>query len=94
LVCQAEDRCNDGSRGDGSRTCSSHSPCFDTQDADIFRDAAHGGSNNNASVLAEPAPYGNYVVETRVHLNVPPEDCCFNYRQAGLLIYGDDDNFI
>jgi arabinan endo-1,5-alpha-L-arabinosidase len=33
-------------------------------------------------------------VETRVKLNVPPEGCCFNYVQAGLVIYGDDDNFI
>ena len=34
------------------------------------------------------------MVETKVHLNVPPEGCCFNYVQAGLVIYGDDDNFI
>src|SRR5262249_50111559 len=46
------------------------------------------------SVLTEPAPTGNYVVETRVELNLPAEDCCFNYVQAGLVIYGDDDNFI
>ncbi len=61
---------------------------FDTQDADLFE------NSNNASVLTEPAPSGDYVVETRVQLNVPPEDCCFNYRQAGLVIYGNDDNFI
>src|SRR5262249_3916179 len=60
---------------------------FDTQAADLYVDS------NNASVLTEPAPNGNYVVETRVRLNLPAEDCCFNYVQAGLVIYGDDDNF-
>ncbi len=61
---------------------------FDTQAADLYVDS------NNASVLTEAAPNGNYVVETKVHLNVPDEGCCFNYVQAGLVIYGDDNNFI
>jgi arabinan endo-1,5-alpha-L-arabinosidase len=61
---------------------------FDTQATDLFVDS------NNASVLTEPAPNGNYVVETKLQLNLPPEGCCFNYVQAGLVIYGDDDNFI
>lgn len=61
---------------------------FDTQAADLFE------GSNNASVLVENTPVGNYVVETRVLLNVPPEGCCFNYTQAGLVIYGDDDNFV
>jgi arabinan endo-1,5-alpha-L-arabinosidase len=61
---------------------------FDTQDADLFE------GSNNASVLTEPAPGGNYMVETKVRVDLPPEGCCFNYRQAGVVIYGDDDNFI
>ena len=61
---------------------------FNTQNADLYVDS------NNASVLTEPTPAGDYVVETKVHLNVPPEGCCYNYVQAGLVIYGDDDNFI
>ncbi|HJQ13873.1 MAG TPA: family 43 glycosylhydrolase [Anaerolineales bacterium] len=61
---------------------------FDTQAADLFVDS------NNASVLLESAPQGNYVVETRLRLNLPAEGCCFNYVQAGLVIYADDDNFI
>jgi arabinan endo-1,5-alpha-L-arabinosidase len=61
---------------------------FDTQNADLFEDS------NNASVLTEPAPSGDYVVETRIHMNVPPEGCCFNYTQGGLVLYGDDNNFI
>jgi arabinan endo-1,5-alpha-L-arabinosidase len=61
---------------------------FDTQAADIW------GNSNNASVLTEPAPNGNYAVETRVKLNLPAEGCCYNSVQAGLVIYGDDDNYI
>jgi arabinan endo-1,5-alpha-L-arabinosidase len=61
---------------------------FDTQAADLFVDS------NNASVLTEAAPPGNYVVETKVDLNLPSEGCCFNYVQAGLLIYKDDDNYV
>ena len=61
---------------------------WDTQAADLFE------SNNSASVLTHPAPNGNYVVETRLKLNVPPEGCCFNYVQAGLVIYGNDDNYV
>jgi arabinan endo-1,5-alpha-L-arabinosidase len=61
---------------------------FDTQSADLYVDS------NNASVLLEAAPKTDYVVETRVKLNLPPDGCCHNYVQAGLVIYGDDDNFI
>ena len=61
---------------------------FDTQAADLYVDS------DNASVLLLPAPEKNYVVETKVRLTLPPEGCCFNYVQAGLVIYGDDDNFI
>jgi arabinan endo-1,5-alpha-L-arabinosidase len=61
---------------------------FDTQNADLFEDS------NNASVLTESAPDGSYIVETKVRLNVPAEGCCFNYVQAGLVIYGNDNNSI
>ncbi|MEO7913543.1 MAG: family 43 glycosylhydrolase, partial [Roseiflexaceae bacterium] len=61
---------------------------FDTQAADLFE------GSNNASVLLENAPAGNYAVETKFKLNLPPEGCCSNFVQAGLVIYGDDDNFI
>jgi arabinan endo-1,5-alpha-L-arabinosidase len=61
---------------------------FDTQAADLFE------SSNNASVLTRPAPSDNYLVEVRVRLNLPPEGCCFNYVQAGLVVYGDDDNYL
>lgn len=61
---------------------------FDTQAADLFEDS------DSASILSEAAPKGNYIVETRVRLNVPAEGCCFNYVQAGLVIYNDDDNYV
>jgi len=61
---------------------------FDTQAGDLYVDS------NDASVLTEPTPAGNYVVETRLKLNVPNDKQTYNYVQAGLVIYGDDDNFI
>jgi arabinan endo-1,5-alpha-L-arabinosidase len=61
---------------------------FDTQAGDLFQDS------NSASVLVDGAPKGDYVVETRVRLNVPPEGCCFNFTQAGVVVYDNDDNFV
>lgn len=61
---------------------------FATQAADLHQDS------NDASVLLVPAPKHDYIVETRVKLDLPAEGCCYNYVQAGLVIYGDDDNFI
>jgi arabinan endo-1,5-alpha-L-arabinosidase len=60
----------------------------DTQAADLFE------GSNTASILVEDAPDGPYVVETKLRLSVPPEGCCFNYTQAGLVVYGDDDNYV
>jgi arabinan endo-1,5-alpha-L-arabinosidase len=61
---------------------------FDTQAGDLFVDS------NTASVLTEPAPKGSYVVQTRVALDVPASGCCFNFVQAGLVVYGGDDAFV
>lgn len=61
---------------------------FDTQEADLFE------SRNDAAVLTGPAPSGQYIVELRVRLDLPPEGCCYNYRQAGLVIYEGDDNYV
>ena len=61
---------------------------FDTQDKDLYQ------QSNNASVLTRPTPAGEYVVETRVKLTVPAEGCCFNFRQAGLVIYANDDEYV
>ncbi|WP_322919248.1 family 43 glycosylhydrolase [Nocardioides renjunii] len=71
---------------------------FDVQDADLYVDS------NTASVLTRPAPPGDYVVETKVAFDVPPEGCppeagadgldCYNFVQAGLVVYGSDDAFL
>ena len=61
---------------------------MDTQAADLFVDS------NNASVLLRDLPEGNWLAETRVKLNLPAEGCCFNYVQAGMVVYDDDDNFL
>ncbi|HEX5013874.1 MAG TPA: family 43 glycosylhydrolase [Candidatus Limnocylindrales bacterium] len=72
----------------GSYSVSGGALHMETQDADLFVDS------NNASVLTRPAPDGNYVVETKVRLSVPAEGCCWNYVQAGLVLYENDDSFI
>lgn len=73
---------------DGSYGLEDNGFRFNTQAADLHVDS------NNASVLTQPAPAGDYVVETKVKLNLPDEGCCFNYVQAGLVAYGDDNNFV
>jgi len=72
----------------GTYTVANGALAWDTQAADLFQD------NNSASVLSRPAPEGDYLVETKVTLNLPPEGCCQNYVQAGVAIYGDDDHYI
>jgi arabinan endo-1,5-alpha-L-arabinosidase len=59
---------------------------FPTQAGDL--------ADHTASILTEPAPVGDYAVEARVRLDLPPEGCCQDFVQAGLVIYGDDDNYI
>ncbi|MEP6937253.1 MAG: arabinan endo-1,5-alpha-L-arabinosidase, partial [Chthoniobacterales bacterium] len=52
------------------------------------------GDHNDASVLTEPAPVSDYVVETKLHFPLPADSSNHNYVQAGLVIYGDDNNYI
>jgi arabinan endo-1,5-alpha-L-arabinosidase len=62
---------------------------FELQAADLFED------NNSASILVQDAPDGEYVVETKVRIEgLPPEGCCFNYAQAGLVIHATDDAYV
>lgn len=62
---------------------------FATQAADLNQDV------NTASVLTERAPRRrDYVVQTKVRLDVPASGCCFNFVQAGLVVYGSDDSFV
>ena len=47
-----------------------------------------------ASVLTESAPRGDYSVETKVKVTYPQSGCCQNYVQGGLVVYGDDGNYV
>lgn len=47
-----------------------------------------------SSVLTEPAPSGDYVVEAKVSMSVPASGCCQNYVQGGLMIYGGDSHYV
>ena len=62
---------------------------YEVEHTDLYVDS------NTASVLVRDAPSGDYVVETKVRLEgLPDEGCCFNYAQAGLVVYEDEDNFV
>jgi arabinan endo-1,5-alpha-L-arabinosidase len=62
---------------------------WQTQPGDL-----HPPATPLASVLTEPAPSGDYVLETKVAVNTPTSGCCQNYVQGGLVIYGDDGKYI
>jgi hypothetical protein len=47
------------------------------------------GQNNARNLLLRPAPAGDFVITTK--LDFTPAD---NYRQAMLLVYADDDNYV
>lgn len=45
-------------------------------------------------MIAEPAPAGDYMVETKLDFNLPTSGKGTDFAQAGLLIYGDENNFV
>lgn len=61
---------------------------FVVQNADLYKD------RNDAAVLVEPAPSVDYLVETKLYLPIPGDFTNHNYAQAGIVIYGDDNNYI
>ena len=61
---------------------------FNTQAVDLYK------NSDNAPILWEQAPTRDYLVEAKLKLNLPPEGCCFNYVQAGLVLHSDDDNYV
>jgi len=61
---------------------------FTVQNADLFKD------RNDASVLIEPVPASDYLVEARVYLPIAGDFTNHNYAQAGIVIYRDDNNYI
>jgi len=54
-----------------------------TQVKDLFR------SSNNAPVLLQSAPYGDFELTTRIVMMATS-----NCQQGGLIAYGDDDNYV
>jgi arabinan endo-1,5-alpha-L-arabinosidase len=52
------------------------------------------GGMANVPLLAESAPSGDYMVETKVDFNLPASGVGPDFAQAGLLLYGDDQNFV
>jgi len=53
------------------------------------------GYPQGVSILGEPTPAGDYLVETKVTTSVPFDNsCCYNFAQAALFIYGNDQNSI
>jgi arabinan endo-1,5-alpha-L-arabinosidase len=61
---------------------------MDTQDGQL------SGTDPQASALLQPAPSGDYVVETSVRLDVPAAGCCYDSVQAGLVVHAADDRFL
>ena len=61
---------------------------FDTQPGGLSDD------NNTASVLTEPAPSGDYVMQTAVSLDVPVDSSTHDYVQAGLIVRDTDDRLV
>jgi arabinan endo-1,5-alpha-L-arabinosidase len=62
---------------------------FDVQQADLYVD-----DTPKPSVLLRGAPKRDFVVQAKVSLDVPPEGCCFNFAQAGLVLYRSDNSFV
>jgi PKD repeat protein len=72
-----------------------HEPAgYTVADGKLTLPAAHGdffatAPNNNPNIILQPAPSGPWTMTTRVTFD-PNE----NYEQAGLLVYGDDANYV
>ena len=62
---------------------------WQTQAADL-----HPPQTPLASVLTEPAPRGDWVLQTTVAVDTPATGDGVNYVQGGLIVYGDDGNYV
>ena len=60
---------------------------FPVQDADLFE------ATNTASLLVRDAPRGDFMVQVKFTLDVPPRGI-FNFEQAGVSLYDSDDSFV
>ncbi len=73
-------------REDPAATVSGGAFRWPTEPADLV------GPDNTASVLVRDAPAGDYVVETKLSIDLG-EDTVRNFEQAGLVVYANDDDF-
>lgn len=60
---------------------------FDTQNADLYE------TRHDASVLAEPAPNGDYMIEVKLATS-EPQNGIYNFVQGGVVIYKDDSSYV
>jgi arabinan endo-1,5-alpha-L-arabinosidase len=60
---------------------------FDTQPGALYV------GSNNVSILTEATPRGDYVVEVKLSTSVPLTGD-YSFVQGGILIYGDDNNYV
>jgi arabinan endo-1,5-alpha-L-arabinosidase len=61
---------------------------METQGTELHRDS------NTAPVLVHPAPPGDFVVETELRFDLPAEGCCWDFAQAGVVLYAGDDRYL
>lgn len=52
------------------------------------------GSMSSVPMLAETAPAGDYMIETRLNFNLPVSGAGPDFAQTGILLYKDDSNFV
>jgi arabinan endo-1,5-alpha-L-arabinosidase len=53
------------------------------------------GTPQQVSILGEPTPSGDWMIETKITTSVPFDNsCCYNFAQGALFIYGNDQNSI
>lgn len=57
-------------------------------------DADPVSAMESVPLLSETAPTGDVMIETKVDLNLPLSGVGPDYAQAGLVLYGNDDNFL
>jgi arabinan endo-1,5-alpha-L-arabinosidase len=49
---------------------------------------------NDAPILVQEAPNGEWLLEARMRLTVPPEGCCTHFAQGGVVLYDHDDKYL
>jgi arabinan endo-1,5-alpha-L-arabinosidase len=52
------------------------------------------GNLPSVPVLAENTPSGDYMIETKIDINLPTSGVGADFAQAGVLVYKDDNNFV